>query len=93
MVDMNASIAPEIEAALAKLEAGEVIECEIRWKDTGTSETVNIALYDDDGISDDGVFYYCTSVNDFRALLNADNVADFVVVGFDNGTEGGRWHS
>lgn len=93
MVDMNTSLAPEIEAALAKFDDGEVVECEIRWKDTGTSETVNIAMYDDDGISDDDVFFYCDSLNDFRALLKEDNGEDFVVIGFDNGKEGGRWHS
>lgn len=93
MVDMNTSLAPEIEAAIAKLDDGEVVECEIRWKDTGASETVNIAMYDDDGISDDDVFFYCDSLNDFRALLKEDNGEDFVVIGFDNGKEGGRWYS
>ncbi len=91
MVDMNKHLSQDIEDVLAKIDTGEVIECEIRWKDTGEAETVNIAMYDDDGISDDDVFYYCTSVNDFRALLKDDNGEDFVVVGFDNGKAGGRW--
>jgi hypothetical protein len=92
MVDMNTPLAPEIEAALAKFDDGEVVECEIRWKDTGSPETVNIAMHGDDGISDDDIFFYCDGLNDFRALLKEDNGEDFVVIGFDNGKEGGRWH-
>lgn len=92
MVDMNTKLSDEIEAALAKLEDGEVVECEIQYKDDGEPETVNIAMYGDDGESDDDIFFYCDSVNDFRALLKDDNGEDFVVIGFDNGKDGGRWH-
>jgi hypothetical protein len=93
MVDMNTKLSDEIEAALAKLEDGEVVECEIQYKDDDEHETVNIAMHGDDGESDDDdIFFYCDSVNDFRALLKEDNGEDFVVIGFDNGKEGGLWH-
>jgi hypothetical protein len=49
-------------------------------------------MHGDDGESDDDIFFYCDSVNDFRALLKEDNGEDFVVIGFDNGKEGGLWH-
>jgi len=96
MVDMNTPLAPEIEAALAKLDDGEVIECDIKYKDNGELRTgVSIALHGDDcqDGSDDDIFFYCDSLNDFRAMLKEDNGEDFVVVGFDNGKEGGSWHS
>ena len=99
MVDMNTQLAPEIEAALAKFDDGEVVECDIMYKDNGELHSgVPIALHGDmhgddsqDEI-DDGIFFYCDGLNDFRALLKEDNGEDFVVVGFDNGKEGGRWH-
>lgn len=100
MVDMNTPLAPEIEAALAHLKDGEVVKCDIKYKDNGELHTgVTIALhgdmYGDDSPDeiDDGVFFYCDSVNDFRALLKEDSGEDFVVVGFDNGKVGGSWHS
>ena len=75
----------ELEKALAGIELGECIDAVIRWKDEEEPENVVIAMHPDDGESDDGVFFYCESVDELRELLNPDNGEDFVVIEFTNG--------
>jgi hypothetical protein len=84
MVDMNAPLSAEIENELALIEANEVLEATIKWKDTEETEEVNIAMHGDMG-ADDDIFFYCESTNDFRALLKPDNGEDFVVTEFLGG--------
>lgn len=81
MVDMNSPLSAEIENQLSLISDGEVIEATIKWRDTEETEVVPIAMHGDMG-ADDGVFFYCDSLNDFRALMRPDCPEDFIVTGF-----------
>ena len=81
MVDMNSPLSAEIENQLALIADGEVIEATIKWQDTEETEVVPIAMHGDMG-DDDGVFFYCDSINDLRALMRPDCPEDFMVTGF-----------
>jgi len=81
MIDMNSPLSAEIEEQLALIDDGEVIEATIKWQDTEETEVVPIAMHEDMG-ADDGVFFYCGSINDLRALMRPDCPEDFIVTGF-----------
>ena len=81
MVDMNALLSDEIEKQLSLIADGEVIDATIKWNDTDETEVVPIAMHGDTG-ADDGVFFYCGTLNDLRALMRPDCPEDFVVTGF-----------
>ena len=85
MVDMNTPLAPEIEAALAHLKDGEVVKCDIKYKDNGELHTgVTIALhgdmYGDDSPDeiDDGVFFEQRPKVVHAVTVEEDTVVDFV---------------
>lgn len=57
--------------------------CLIRFEDDSYSQEVTIKLSDggDDGESEDNVFYYCTSLNDLKSLIEGGSAIDFNLTG------------
>lgn len=86
MVDVNKKLPDEIESQLELIGSDTELECRVRFKDDGDELDVIIALhgYDEerDRDIDDRVFYYCDSLNDFRALLDEETSDDFTVIAF-----------
>ena len=84
MIDMNAKLDDETEQAIAAVCAStQVIDVQVRWKDTGNTEYSTVKI----GGSDDGenVLYFCDGADDLRGLIKDDGNADFTVIGFTDG--------
>ena len=56
----------------------ELAECLIVWKDSLQTEEVTIALTDIPEEFDDGIFYYCKSLQDLKSLTDSGK-EDFAV--------------
>lgn len=56
-------------------------DCVIRWRDTLETEETRIALaMDSDTEKDDGIFFYCDSLDDLKSLADKGK-EDFTVAG------------
>ena len=88
---INAKLDDATEQAIAAVCAtNQLIDVKVRWKDTGETEYSTVKIGGDD-VEDS--LYFCDGVDDFRGLIKDDGNADFIVIGFSDGTTNWGTHA
>jgi hypothetical protein len=79
----------ELKKQISLIEQGEVLTCTVIFKDGDTEIMRNVGIamtgydeYHDGEPSDESIFYYCESMDEFKSLLDPNAKRNVVVVSF-----------